>query len=473
MKSADGNPMRGTCMRRNEPTKKRRGWKRRIAAGVAAAGLLAALTVQPGFAAEEKPEPTEPTPAPTPTPYQEILAGGLSITVTAPSEEAFAELEDAGVVLDVYKIASAVSFDDKKEYDSYKFDENWGDFSAQKTAWDAAVAKAKETEGGSVTAADIEALTQGAAGVILADIPEYTPGEKAEEVQTAPDYTGVLKFSDSEDAAISLVKDGEADPGLFLILAHGGLADYKLTEDGRLFTVAEGETQLFVFAPMLVSVPTRGRNVFTGSVEVLDETYDSAVGDTASAEDWIGNITMTAKVGVKDRLGALKIIKKLEEHSHLEYTSEDEETQEETKVVRVDYSTCVFDVTIYENEEAAENEETPIFSRTYSVSFSETGEQEVALIEDLPVGSVAVITEVYSGNYTPVEKEQTVKIEPLSDDGEVQTVTFNNIYDGTWKGSGAVDNTYRTKTTTITNGEQQVEWDLGSVEQKYFAELEA
>ena len=474
MKSADDNPMRGTCMRRNEPTKRKRGWKRRLTAGVAAAGLLAALTVQPGFAAEEKPEPTEPTETtePTePTPYQKILEEGLSITVEAPGsafgDDNLKELKEAGVVLDVYKIASAVEITgvEDTKYDAYEFAEDWGVFSAQKTAWDAAVAKAGETEGGSVTAADIEALTQGAAGVVLKNIPEYTPGKTAEEVPTSPDYTGALKFAEGDPAAaaISLVKDGKADPGLYLILAHGTRPDYKLTEDGSLFTIAEGETTLFEFAPMLVSVPTRGQNVI-GSVKVLDENYESKVGDTA-AEDktWNGDITIKAKVGVKDRLGSLKITKTLNTHEVVGFGG------------RKDPAAFIFDVNITDKEG---NE---VYANVISMVFDAAGGPQEEIITGLPVGALADVTEVYAGNYKTTQKYEDIEIKAdvitTAADGKetreikTETAAFTNDWNDTWNGGGSVKNSYQ----PVEKSDESVEWDLsnGKVPQTYALETSA
>ena len=444
-------------MRRNKPTNKRVGWKRRAAAGVAAAGLLVALTMQPCFASEEDPEPA---PAAEATPYQKILDEGLSITVTAPTGETYKELKDAGVVLDVYRIASAVEVPD---YDTYEFAEDWGAFSAQKTAWDAAVEKAEQTEGGSVTAADIEALTQGAAGVVLKSIPEYTPGKTAEKVTTAPDYTGSLDFGDSEEsAAISLTKDGKADPGLYLIIAHGDLGDYKLTENGSLYTVAEGETTLFEFSPMLVSVPTRGQQVFAGSVKVLDETYDSAVGDTAAEEeDWVGDITMKAKVGVKDRLGSLKITKTLSRHEIVDFGG------------RTDPATFIFDVNIKDTDG---NE---VYANVISMVFDAAGGPQEKIISGLPVGALADVKEVYAGNYKTTQEYTGIEIKAdvitTAADGKetreikTDTAAFTNDWNDEWNGGGSVANTYPAEE----KADDSVEWDLSDVQQKYALETAA
>ena len=439
-------------MRQKEPAEKRKGWKKRLGAGLTAAGLLAALAVQPVFAAgEEK------------TPYQEVLEKGLSVTVTAPSDGDYEELKDAGVVLDIYRIAAA---EEIEGYDAYEFADDWGIFSAQKTAWDAAVEKAKADKETKITAGDLETLAQGAAAAVLKDVPEYTPGRSGEEVKTNADYHGVLQFSGSESsAAVMLQKaDGTPDPGLYLIIAHGVPAGYRLNENGKLYTVAEGKTTLFEFAPMLVSVPVRGQEVFAGSVKVLDSSYDSSIGDTAAGDAWTGNITMQAKVGVKDRLGSLKITKTLNTHEIVDFGG------------RNDPATFVFDVNVKDKDGKE------VYANVISMVFDGAGGPQEKIISGLPIGAMADVTEVYAGNYKTSQKYTGIEIKgdeiTTAADGtetrviNTETAAFTNDWNDTWDGGGSVTNTYETAEKTNTDGTESVEWDLndGKVKQSYALE---
>ncbi len=412
----------------------RKGKGRRIAAVVGAAVLMTALTTLPGYAEADS--------------LEEAMAAGFSATVVSPTDAEYEELGSAGAVLDFYLIAEAVP---SVGEDAFTFEWNEA-FSAQKAAWESAVAEAGEGEG--PTAKNVRDLTQGLAGVVLADIEEYSTESTGESAAAAID--GVPVFTGALDEATAL-----ETPGLYLIVARGSAPAYKITaESGDISTAVPGKKKLFQFAPMLVTVPQRGEAELTDSTGIIYDFFDgeeigeysSGAGDTAAVDDkWQNALTLNAKVAVTDLVGSLKITKTLEDHEYVDFGG------------RIDQATFVFDVLVELNGK-------PVFSNVYSVVLDASKMYDEIEVHDLPIGATATVEEVYCGNYTPTTSKKITGIEIKADvaasngDIEIQTETaaFSNKYNDTWHGGGSVMNSYK----AVETSDGTVDWDTNQTAQE-------
>ena len=416
----------------------RKGKGRRIAAVVGAAVLMTALTTLPGYAEADS--------------LEEAVAAGFSATVVSPTDAEYEELGSAGAVLDFYLIAEAVP---SVGEDAFTF--GWNEaFNAQKAAWESAVAEAGEGEG--PTAKNVRDLTQGLAGVVLADIEEYSTESTGESAAAVLD--GVPVFTGALDEATAL-----ETPGLYLIIARGNAPAYKITaESGDISTAVPGETKLFQFAPMLVTVPQRGETALTDSTGIIYDFFDgkeigeysSGTGDTAAVESkWQNALTLNAKVAVTEKQkGSLLITKTLSNHEYVDFGG------------RIDQATFVFDVKVYKDKEKKEDE--VVFRNVYSVVLDANKMTDVvAEIHDLPVGAKATVEEVYCGNYTPttpkiVEIKEIIADE-IGSNGDIETqntAAFTNRYDKPWRGGGSVMNSYK-----AVDDDGTVHWDTGKATQ--------
>lgn len=415
-------------MIRKERQEKRKR-KGRIAA-LAAAMLVTALTAQTSVAAT--------------TPLSDIwgeLKDGCSITVMSPdkSEDGVFDALLAGkenVQLDFYKIAAA---DLAEGGDAYEF--AWDPaYSDQQTAWETLVdAKlAEDAADPKITAADIDELTQGLADVVLKTVPEYGSGEEAATGGIVPNLSKKL----DEKVPVSA--------GMYLLIAHGDIADYKMTKDA-ISTVAPIGTKLYQFAPMLVSVPQRGQldkdiqAIGEGMIAGNEEwTYPLYFSRSSDEGEWNGDMKIKAKVAEADmgEFGRLRIQKVLPVN--------------ETMSNRLDTATFVFRI------EATLNGN-PVYSDAETIEFDGTTlDGPIEIADKLPVGAEVTVTEIYAGGdygmstasaaladgsaveYTSVSDGVTVKILPYDENTkkDIITVTFTNTYSDTWKGGGSVENKF-------------------------------
>ena len=221
----------------------------------------------------------------------DVFDTGFRITVNKPSAAEYQPLNDTNVTLDFYRIAMATPREGQDVLDV-----EWGErFKVVGAAWEAVEQKAVTGEI-ELKAADIDGLAQGAARIVLADVPEYESTKPA--VATNPDKTGTL------GTAVELGDEA----GIYLIIAHGSLKDYKITgDDSQLSTAAVVNSQLYQFAPMLVTVPNKGvtyledKGNITGVIsgEILAQ-YSIGFSNTLSEASWIGDVEIIAKVGRED-----------------------------------------------------------------------------------------------------------------------------------------------------------------------------
>ena len=387
--------------------KTKKSGKGRIPAALVLAAALTLGIVLPAFAADSLEKA-----------YQE----GFSVKVNAPEDSLFADVDHAGVTVDVYRIADAQPKADVDSFDLV-WDEAYADGeTAWKTIVEDAIAEDREP-----VAAEVDALSQILAKKILANVPEYSESEdpEPEEEQPEPDFTGEL------GEAIALVEDGEAAPGLYMIIVHGDLNGYKyIDSDGNVSTVAKGTTTDFRFAPILATVPMRAQEELgEGSIKNEDGdelgTYTIGYGDTTADDElWVNQLEITAKAAVAEQSAPLKITKNLLRFEHVEG--------------RVDPVTVIFDVVITYKDEV-------IKSGLVTIVFTDMGTKS-EVIEGLPIGATAVVTEIYRGaNYMPIgDEEVTVEIiadDPETDEIEMAEAEFTNSYEkGIMFGTGSVRN---------------------------------
>ena len=424
-------------------------WKigRRRAFAAALAGLLmTALTARPVFMAADT--------------LADALEEGCTVKVTVPAaaeEPDYAELADAGTVLDFYRVAKAVPKADGS--DAYDFE--WAAaFSAQQAAWEA-VAAPVDGEEKHPTAQNVRDLTQGLAGVVLNGIDAFEVG--SEGTSASASITGVPVYHGTPGTAVTLGSSDGADPGLYLVIARGNAPKYKITaDDGSISTAVPGTTKLYQFAPMLISVPQRGMTALTDSTGTIYDfntgdalnVYGSWTSNTADTDKkWENALEISAKVGVTDLVtGSLVIRKTLDNYASFEGRTEE--------------VTCIFQVEV-------EKDGSPVLSSAYSIILDGTKRSGEVTVPNLPIGATATVTEIYAGNYSASEGTQTtvgpitIKADSIAANGDPVTesdpAVFRNQHGGTWRGGGSVTNTY--KTTEKADG--NVDWDFDHVEQSY------
>ena len=402
-------------------TNKKRNGKRRVAL---AAALVLMFTVFAGQGIFAEGEALD-------------LTTSCTVTVKSPAvtEDAYSELADANVVLDVYQIAATKVLKGSDGYElSYLAPFTASKYNFQKIA-DAAIEAGKE-----VSAAEIDDYVQSLAQVVLDGESGVTPvvtGAKLDTPIALPENAPI-----ADEAATC--------GGMYLIIAHGSdLTDYVKDTDGVLSTVANGKSRRYEFAPMLVTLPQKGETkIGTGSVagNTEDESwsYDIGLGSTAAEGEWIYALEIAAKVGEGSAEGSLKITKVLPEFEHVDGNT-----------ARTDPATFVFDVKVSDTET-----EEVYYSDVVSITFTEAGSDSV-VIENLPVGAQAEVTEVYSGNYkqaSVVYSDDPFLIkedDPSTDAEEMIEATFTNTYNDSWRGTGSVINSFTSNGTT---------WDWEHVE---------
>ena len=286
------------------------------------------------------------------------------------------DLESAKVVVDIYQIAKAV----KTPYDTYAYDltNSYQELELVDTP----------------TAEDWKSLAQQAARIAFGDGEADTPIR-----------SGVV----TADEEVSL------DAGPYLIIARGesltSVTDYKIevseTEesDSKIATIANSYRYQYIFAPQLVSLPTK----------TADE---DGIINTANPSEWYYDLTVNLKPERTARYGALEIVKTLSEY-------ESEEGIESPV-------TCVFEVTGILNGEE-------VYSEVESITFTKAGQERVVL-NQIPALAEVTVQEVYSGaGYeltVPGDRTATIAA------NEIVSVDFENVYNGQRRGGHGIKNQF-------------------------------
>lgn len=312
------------------------------------------------------------------------LGKDCTVTVSPGGDEMAGLLAEAGVVVDLYKVADAV----EEGPGGYGFSPK-GAFSGLEI-------------GGDTENAGWQSLAQEAAGIAL--------GRDGGAAQT-PAVEGAAL-----DTLIASGSGGKLGAGLYLLIARGAeVEDYVVTvrgEDGtrRIATVAYTKDKTIRFAPELLAVPSK-------------EADENGVINTANPGEWIYDLTVYLKPETDVRYGSLEIIKDL-----LTY----EDSYEATFVFQVE--------AVLDGER--------VYSDVVTMSFTEPGRKQL-LIDNIPIGAVVTVTEVYSGaGYTLVSQEPPGTLTITA--GEPASVTFTNDYENHRTGGLGITNHF---TYSIEEGE--------------------
>lgn len=309
-----------------------------------------------------------------------------------------ADLEAAGVVIDLYKVADAVKAEGTDSYRYRLLDPYEG------------LEVAEEMDNG-----DWRNLAQEAARIALAG--KGGPDEGAgQEAALSPVVTGA-------PAGESIVREdsgAELYGGLYLIVARGeGIRDYVVPvtdEEGTegIGTVAWSEEHVYTFSPELVSLP--GLDLGEGE------------GGQEGTYGWIYDPEVYLKPQRTVRYGSVEIVKVLSSYETAVSESPDGTTEE----IR-ESAVFVFQV-------EAELNGRIVYSDVASLSFREPGRKSL-LLEKLPVGSVVRVTEVYGGAGYRLDSDAPEPVTVKA--GETVSVEFVNVYDGRHIGGHGITNRFR------------------------------
>lgn len=312
------------------------------------------------------------------------------------------DLEKANVKIDLYRVADAIPV---PGYDTYDW-EIKEPFSA------ITIDKKIDNEGW-------KKLAQQAADIVLGTAPD---GKKEwDPSATAGAIDDSLKILDNEpNQEISL------DAGLYLIIARGsniteyaGTVTDETTGTTGTVTIAKSRGFKYSFSPELISIPTK-------------DADENGIINTANPGDWIYKPEVMLKPKQEVNLGPLKIIKNLEDYAQREKTSDGQ-----SRIIK-DPATFIFKVVVYEDDTKAE----VVFQDYVSIVFDAYGSKS-AMINDLPAGSFAEVTEEYSGRvYTIETSPKTATIVAEGEEDAPATVEFTNSYTDNEPGGGSVTNRF-------------------------------
>lgn len=314
----------------------------------------------------------------------DFVAGSCSLTVYPEDphkgdEDSFGEdLAGAGVVVDLYQVARAVK---TPGYDTYYY-ELMPEYDMDLPGSTMGSDEADQQPVGSWE----QAAQQAAAIALNPDAPG-----KPVEGSGAPVGTEI----------------SDLDPGLYLLVAHGGSltkpGDYRIElkqkdsltgeETFRIATIANSAQHTYAFLPQLVSLPSK-------------EADENGVINTANPGDWIFDMAVNMKPERLDRYGSLEIIKTLSEYETMGGVQES--------------ATFVFEVTGTLNDET-------VYSNVESITFTAAGQESVTL-DRIPAMAQVTVREVYSGSsyQLTVPGDRTAVIAA----DNVVSVEFENEYDG-------------------------------------------
>lgn len=378
-----------------------------------------------------------------------------AIKPTEENKEMAADLANANLVYDLYKVADMVN---DGGYYTYKFAgkfEKLCDNEFLKTKYDGLVDEKGQLlmprDGGEINSSLWEDLSQEAAKLALFGASENTEtgGAGAEgnlnragglpiigEI-IGTERPGENAFSEPDkvwkDVSVGTqLPDDSLQQGLYLLIARGKDIDSYITtervgtngtvppasqtaEEEKIVTVAYTEQYVYTFAPQLISLPTKAPDA-DGQVS------------TANNGDWIYNPTVYLKPEQHPRYGYLEIVKDL-----LTHESFGGQSGEAVFVFQVEAT--LGGVSVY--------------SDVKTMIFTGAGEQRV-LIDRIPVGATVTVTEVYSGaSYTLEKIEQGYHAVEAYPDSSIVYTPAGNINTG--EVTGVVIEANRVASVKFTN----------------------
>ena len=281
-----------------------------------------------------------------------------------------------------------------------------------------------------------KAVTEDLADLILGIAPEsqkqWEPSDVGGLADSFTEYTPGDPV-DTTSYIISGVGLGETvsvPSGFYVIIAHGeNVNKYVCRHESddsdpeymtRTVTLAKSEKLTYLFAAEMIAVPTRD--------------MEGAEANTANPVEWEYDPEVILKPGIRELRGDLVIIKDLELYEYRK-----KEVGDNPRDIK-DNATFVFEVSAYKNEDSYTPEATPIYHNYVSITYNDEYGIKKALVEDLPVDSYVVVTEVYSGrSYTATVDTDTAVIKP----DETAQVKFENTYDERHGGGGSFVNNFK------------------------------
>lgn len=318
-----------------------------------------------------------------------------SLTVTPGNYE---DLADAGVVVDLYKVADAQAV---PEYDTYAFQ-----FTGAYAGLDSVKALGDMTD---VVNEDYQAIAQEAAALTLAS-----------------EGVSVAKTVDGQPAGTPITETADGrklTSGLYLLIARGaGLTEkedylkYISGEDGggaapKIATVAHSDQYTYTFEPQLIALPGRMLLNEDGTVQ-SNETSNNDV-------PWQYDLAVTLKPEQALRFGVLEIEKNLPVYG--------------TGGTAV----FVFRVDAYQDETKTRL----LYSGVHPITFSGAGVQRIRVENLIPAGAYVEVSEDYPGpNYRLTGDALQTAVIPAPDGGDYASVTYTNAYQGTTTYGGAIVN---------------------------------
>ena len=253
-----------------------------------------------------------------------------------------------------------------------------------------------------------EKIAQKAAAIVLKDIG-------------LDDGSGSDAASTTETTELGTKKDLYG-PGMYLVIPHGVGTSYKIedtAEDGSKIysTVAYSPTKIYTFKPIVITLPDRAVNG--------EETHTTGV-----PGDWLYDAVVKIKASEQPRYGKLVITKNLSE------------IEQRTDLTSIDPMTCVFTA---EGFIGTKN----VYSHSVSIVMDAAGTKSVTM-DRIPIGATVTVTEEYSGgsyevDVTDHDRVQEIKILPVSETGDPQTLVFDNQYNHTDHGGGSLTNHFEYK----------------------------
>lgn len=318
-----------------------------------------------------------------------------SLTVTPGNYE---DLTDAGVVIDLYKVADAKAV---PEYDTYAFQ-----FTGAYAGLDSVRAVEDLTK---AVNEDYRAIAQEAAALTLAS-------EGVSIAKTVDGQPVGRPITETADG-------GRLTSGLYLLIARGSDLTEKedyLTyisgeEEGetaaKLATVAYSDRYTYTFEPQLIALPGRMLLNEDGTVQ-SNETSNNEI-------PWQYDLAVTLKPEQALRFGILEIVKNLPVYE-----------AGETAVF-------VFRVDAYKDETRTKL----LYSGVHPLTFSDAGVQRIRIENRIPAGAYVEVSEDYPGpNYRLAGEAVQTAVIPAPDGGDYASVTYTNVYQGTTTYGGAVIN---------------------------------
>lgn len=292
------------------------------------------------------------------------------------------------------------------------------------------------------------------------DLSTYDELKKMDSAKKWEDFSQKLTaiVKEKKPAAYQLTynrKSEDLDHGLYLILAHGDMSDYFVSEEvsdstpedpthktTKLFTVFDTDTHRYMFTPILIAVPnTEG---------------DNLTPTTTDKTPWILDLNVYLKPEEKPLYGNLKINKILDPL---------DDRMDNGKVTPM---TAVFTITGWKTDAEGKKTGNPAYHNVASITVPNATS---VIVEHIPVGTWIEVTETYTGSgYENVsgpvyggDADDHVIIENPSDkdpekDASISVVSFTDTYSNELKKGYGVMNSFTYEETTASDGTKQKGW---------------